>query len=147
MPAAPIQVSFLRTEIPVERNEYLLFSLNLIQLQISGERREGVELIIIKFSSQNNAKYDITWKIPWLDLSTGNKEVLNHPDSEKKPLEIIFPYSPGWNPYIQIHSLPKEKRRLKTLFTKQKQCFISSFKDFKWDYLQSYYRFTESGQC
>jgi len=110
MPAAPMQMIFLKTELSVERTEYPLFNLNSIQPRIFGERGDGAEIIIIQISSLNNAKYSIRLKIPWQDLSTGNKGFLNYPASEEKPLEIAFPYSPGWNQYIQIDSLLESQK-------------------------------------
>ncbi|WP_340819958.1 hypothetical protein [Methanolobus sp. WCC4] len=110
MPAAPMQMLFLKAELSVERNEYPLFSLNSIPPRIFGERGDGAEMIIIQLSSLNNAGYNFRLRINWQDLSTGNKGVLNYPASEEKGLRLTFPYSPGWTQDIRTNSLLERKK-------------------------------------
>lgn len=110
MPAAPMQILFLKAELTVEKSEYPLFSLNSSQPRIFGERGDGAEMIVIQLSSLNNAGYNFRLKIPWQDLSTGNKGVLEHPASGEKPFELTFPYSPGWNQDIKIDSLLEREK-------------------------------------
>ena len=110
MPAAPMQMLFLKAELSVEKSEYPLFSLNSTQPRIFGERGDGAEMMVIQLSSLNNAGYDLRLRIPWHDLSTGNKGVLNYPALQEKPFELTYPYSPGWNQDIQIDSTLERKK-------------------------------------
>jgi hypothetical protein len=105
MPAAPMQILFLKAELSVEKSEYPLFSLNDTQPRIFGERGDGAELIVIQLSSISNAKYSLQLKIPYQDLSTGNKGIIYYPDTGENLIELPFPYSPGWNQDITPESI------------------------------------------
>ena len=105
IPAAPMQMLFLKAELSVEKSEYPLFSLNNTQPRIFGERGDGAELIIIQLSSINNAKYSLQLRIPYQDLSTGNEGIIYYPDTGENLIEISYPYSPGWNQDITLESM------------------------------------------
>ncbi|MBN2111212.1 MAG: hypothetical protein JW705_09045 [Methanosarcinaceae archaeon] len=96
MPAAPMQMLFLKAQLSVEQREYPLLQINGVPPRIFGERGSDAEVVVIQLSSLHNARYGLRLKISWQDLSTGKKDVLFHPAGTEPPMIFPFTYAPGW---------------------------------------------------
>ena len=97
VPAAPLNVIYLKATLDVDTPAYPLFELN-------GEPPHqfaqglGAERLEIDLASRQNASYDLRLHLAYYDAEADADRELVWPQPPDAPIKLRFPWAPGWRP-------------------------------------------------
>ena len=101
VPAAPLNVIYLKATLDVGTPTYPLFELN-------GEPPHqfaqglGAERLEIDLASLQNASYDLRLHVAWYDAEADADRELVWPQPPDAPISLRFPWAPGWRSDMEL---------------------------------------------
>ncbi len=117
VPAAPPLILRLKARLSPYIRHYPLLKLNNEPHRRFGPFSEGAEDVCIQMSSEANARYQVRVHIPYLDMATSAEGELIYPPPDKNPLEVSFPYAPGWDTSITPETMLARNAVLSEIIT------------------------------
>jgi hypothetical protein len=96
-PMAPLPILKLKVELTPKESHYRLLELNNETERRFGAFSEGAEYICIQMSSETNARYKVRISIICDDVTTGETTRFIYPPIGENPIDVRFPYAPGWH--------------------------------------------------
>lgn len=124
VPAAPLEVLYLEVQLSIDKNEYSLLKLNDEPERVYSAEGSGAEKIVINASSKYNAVYWVRLRIPYFDLTTGQKETIYYPRLGEQALSLRYEYAPGWTRDIEPQNLLDRSKVYENIATKFNQILI-----------------------
>ena len=101
VPAAPLNVIYLKATLDVGTPTYPLFELN-------GEPPHqfaqglGAERVEIDLASRQNASYDLRLHLAYYDAEADADRELVWPQPPDAPIQLRFPWAPGWRSDMEL---------------------------------------------
>lgn len=105
VPAAPLAIIRLKATLDTGTPHYPLFALN-------GEAPHqfaqglGAERLEIDLDSRHNARYRIRLRLAYYDERADLEHELVWPDRAESPIELDFPWAPGWRGDMELLDAP-----------------------------------------
>lgn len=101
VPAAPLNVIYLKATLDVGTPTYPLFELN-DEPPHQFAQGLGAERLEIDLESRQNASYLLRLHLAYYDAEADADRELAWPQPPDAPIELRFPWAPGWRPDMEL---------------------------------------------